>query len=221
MELFGAKLQYEAAMKYYKGSGQGYTRNRRKAFKLFQEAAEAGLVDAMVMLSDMYFKGEGCQRNEKEGLKWLEEAASNGNAEAQYKIGLIYIQKTHKWHGCEWLEKAATQGYVKAMLELGEQYIGFDNNKAIHWLSQPALIYNPRAIYLLAEACEEQEKKELEKNLLDEIYDDFGELISPKFDETKWLEHKQEEIENYQPSKKVKSLYKKALQLYEQKSIIK
>ena len=63
MELFGAKLQYEAGMKYYKGSGQGYTKNRSKAFRLFKEAAEAGLDEAMLQLSKMYELGLGCEQN--------------------------------------------------------------------------------------------------------------------------------------------------------------
>lgn len=56
MELFGAKLQYEAALKYYKGvPSKGYGKNRSKAFKLFKEAAEAGLVEAMFQLGRYYY----------------------------------------------------------------------------------------------------------------------------------------------------------------------
>ena len=205
MPLFGAKLQYEAAMKYYKGSGQGFTRNRSKAFKLFKEAANAGLVEAMLKLSEMYASGEGCIRNLEEASKWLARAAEKGNAEAQYKAAQNAYRSPYV--ALEYYEKAANQGHVDAILELGKLCVNTINNydQAIHWLSQPTLKNNPEAIYYLAKAHIGKEKEALDPyfncECIDEELDIYNEII-----------------EEYQPSNIVKNLYKKALRLYEQQA---
>ena len=217
MELFGAKLQYEAGMKYYKGSGQGYTKNRSKAFRLFKEAAEAGLDEAMLQLSKMYALGEGCAKDHKESLKWLERAANNkGNIEAQYILGMHYINARESILGCEWLEKAAKLGHVQAMLDLGECYLNSLSyyDKAIYWLSQPVLSNHPTALYWLAEAYKRKEINEI-KMFDDEFYDRLDDEYILDFDACqKKYENK---VKDYQPSPKINKIYKKALQLFEEK----
>ncbi len=215
MELFGAKLQYEAGIKYYKGSGQGYTRNRSKAFKLFKEAAEAGLVEAMLQLSKMYALGEGCIKDYNEGLKWLERAANKGNVEAQYQLGREYLNARKSTLGCEWLEKAAKLGHVQAMFDLGECYLNSLSyyDQAIYWLSQPVLSNHPDALYWLAEAYERKEIDEI-KMFDDEFYDYIDDEYILDLDVCqKKYENK---VKEYKPSSKINKIYKKALQLYEQ-----
>ena len=216
MELFGAKLQYEAGLKYYKGSGKGYTRNRSKAFRLFKEAAEAGLDEAMIQLSKMYALGEGCEIDYKESDKWLERAADKGNIEAQYKLGMYYINNRQSTYGCEWLEKAAKQGHVQAMFDLGECYLNSLSyyDQAIYWLSQPVLSNHPNALYWLAEAYKRKEIKEI-KIFDDEFYEYIDDEYIPNFDY--WQEKYNNKLEEYKPSPKINKLYKKALQLFEEK----
>lgn len=214
MELFGAKLQYEAAMKYYKGSGQGFTRNRSKAFKLFKEAAEAGLVEAMMKLSEMYKKGEGCTKDDNEAFVWLVRAADKGNAEAQYQVACSKLDYSYPYSALEYYEKAANQGHTGAIVEMGIIYASklCEYDKAIHWLSQPSLQNNPTAIYYLAKAHENKEKTDLHP--FAELY----ECIDGEHDiyvEKEQNKSNSEKIETYQPSNQVKNLYKKALRFYE------
>jgi TPR repeat protein len=66
-----------------------------RALKHLTVAAEAGLVDAQLMLGIAYYNGGGLYRSNappqhKEGLKWIERAANGGSALAWTWIGWAY-----------------------------------------------------------------------------------------------------------------------------------
>ena len=222
MGLFGAKLQFEAAMKYYKGvPKQGYSKNRQKAFMLCQEAARAGLVEAMVKLSEMYFNAEGCRYDEKMGENWLLRAAELEDAEALFRIGRVYLfswkHKNKAWMGLEYLEKAAQQGHEEAMFVVGDYYVNHTMRleKAIQYLGSPKLKYHPDAIYKLAKAHEGIERQAsfaFESEEMD---------MSALYEATNYEEYMDAYTKLpplYTPSVKVHQMYARALSLYEEKA---
>ena len=193
---------------------------RYKAIKLIKEAAETGLLEAMVKLSDMYLNGKGCNVDCIESKKWMERAASKGDSKAQYEIGKHYLFKRNYGLGCYWLEKAANQGHVQAMFLLGEHYVlhplGVDSfDQAIKWLSKPVFSENSEAVTLLAQAYEDKEKYEHELSftwsfcLDDEI--DFEENCN-------YDTYYQKLEDSFESSQKVVKLYEKALRLHEEKA---
>lgn len=69
------------------------TKSKRKALKLYTEAAEGGVAEAKFNLGLMYLKGEvrnkeSHTRNEEYGLSLVKEAAQEGISEARQMLGL-------------------------------------------------------------------------------------------------------------------------------------
>lgn len=220
MVYLGAKLQYEAAKKYYKGvSNQGYSRNYKKAFFLCQEASEAGLSEAMVLLAKMYENGHGCKRNIKEAIMWLKKAADLGNVDAQYEVGCIYSfgrynTRMNESLGCEYFEKAAKQGHEKSMYYVAEYYYrNKQYEKASAYLSLNVLQQQGYMLYLRAKVEHEWEQEKYYK----QIHDALIEVILKEGYDA--FEEKMENaIATYQPSDKVFCFYQKALQMFEQEA---
>ena len=94
--------------------------------------AEAGSIDAMRYLADIYQKGEGMKKDLAKSRYWSEkvvvvyqEEAAAGAAHAMKQLASIYlhvepIKSSEKWK--EWMVKAAEAGDVNAMVSLGNSY---------------------------------------------------------------------------------------------------
>jgi len=70
--------------------GQGVKKNPVAAEKMFERAAEAGLVTAQADLADMLLKGEAGPPDPKRALPLLESAAAANHPIAQYELAQMY-----------------------------------------------------------------------------------------------------------------------------------
>lgn len=107
---------------YYIGVGV----ETRKAFELFQKAAENGSKEAQRNLGKCYMKGLGVNKLPAEAVKYYKKAAEQGDAEAQYLfatclfIGNAVTQNVKQ--AVEYYQKSAQQEYMKAINDLGVCY---------------------------------------------------------------------------------------------------
>ena len=65
-------------------------RQMDEVVRLWEGAAEQGLVQAPYNLGVMYYHGQGVNVNYKKAIEWLEKAAEQGHADAQYNLGIMY-----------------------------------------------------------------------------------------------------------------------------------
>jgi len=70
--------------------GQGVKKNPAAAEKMFERAAEAGLVTAQADLADMLLKGEAGPPDPKRALPLLESAAAANHPIAQFELAQMY-----------------------------------------------------------------------------------------------------------------------------------
>lgn len=145
--------------------GAGYGQEKKEpesAAGLYQLAAEAGYVPAMLRLAEMLEAGEGAAKDEKGACAAWSKAASQGSAVALWKLAQVHRDGTH---GREKDEKmalkaamdAAVRGSAPAAGLLGESYrkgeLGLmrDALAARTWLQQAAQASDGQASTQLAE----------------------------------------------------------------------
>jgi TPR repeat protein len=142
-----AKSQYDLGMVYYKGKDlpQDYS----EAYRLFRQAAENGLPEAITALGIMTRNGEGEEKNIKEAETLFIKAAEMGNPDAQFNLGIMhYAGETGKVsfeEGAKWFKRAAEQGNVEAMENLGFCYyegsgVKADVSESYFWLKLAATL---------------------------------------------------------------------------------
>ncbi len=116
-----AEQSYASGVRYWKG--QGVAKNLKKAVGYFQDAAEAGNVDAAIALGYAYQKGEGVKQNPEEGMKWFLQAAESGNIDAEYNVGIAYMRgqgiEENKREAAKWFARAALKRDGGAAYNLG------------------------------------------------------------------------------------------------------
>ena len=78
------KNLWKEGLKYL--SGNGVSVNYKKAFALFQEAANLGYSNAQFELGNMLYEGKGCSRNTERAFYWYEKAGKAGNTDALKKL---------------------------------------------------------------------------------------------------------------------------------------
>ena len=120
-----------------------------------QESAEAGNVDAMMLLADEYRKGWDIEADPDAAFLWYTRAAEAGNAQGMTAVGDCYATGT----GTEadigtavmWYAKAAEAGDVNAVMNLGTMYelIG-DYDHAFECYQQAAQAGDEQGMYKLA-----------------------------------------------------------------------
>lgn len=113
------------------------------AHKSLTVLAEAGNMDAVLVLARMYDTGEGGRQNDSLAWSWYQRAAMTGREEAMFRVGEFFesgrgIPASPK-DAAEWFEKAAKKGHVGAMAKAGRIFalgIGVqpDVPKAVPWL---------------------------------------------------------------------------------------
>ena len=73
-----------------------------------------GIVNAQVLLGDMYSRGNGVTRNDEEALRWYRMAADQGHAGAQNNLGWLYDEgrgvPADAMEAARWYRKAAVAG---------------------------------------------------------------------------------------------------------------
>lgn len=147
MELFGARLQFEAAMNYYKGNPvQGYEQDKKKAFFLFEEAANAGFVEAMYQAGMMVYSGDGVAKNCSCAYDWFLKAARKNHLESQKMCGKMLLRgegiPKNLNESFKWYERAALQNDQEAILQTANYYHRYkaDYQKAIDWYKKAIVV---------------------------------------------------------------------------------
>lgn len=70
------------------GKTQTITRDYKKAFALFKQAAEKGHINAQMKIGLMYEQGLGVPKNSGAALEWYKKAADKGSIEAAHKVDI-------------------------------------------------------------------------------------------------------------------------------------
>lgn len=108
--------------------GQGVPKDPMTAARLYEDAAQQGLPDAMYRLGLMYHDGEGVQQNFGNAVYWFYQAAQRGHVEAQAELGRALLmgqgaQQNDK-AAFEWFLVAAKAGDSMAQCAVGILYEG-------------------------------------------------------------------------------------------------
>ena len=82
--------EYELAARLYEG--RGLPRDTQAAAKLFERAANQGLVPAQYRIANIYETGIGAPKDLVMARAWFEKAADRGNAKAMHNVGVYLAQ---------------------------------------------------------------------------------------------------------------------------------
>jgi len=74
--------------------GMGVEQNIKRAFELFQQAAEAGDVDAQYCLGQAYENGQGVAQSDQLAEEWYAKGAAAGDSDAQEILDILR-KRTH------------------------------------------------------------------------------------------------------------------------------
>jgi TPR repeat protein len=128
---------------YY--SGTGVKKNYKKAFALFEEAAEMGYSLGCYNLGDCYYEGNGVWKNYTKAYKWYKKAAEMDDPDGKRGLAQCYllgkgVTKNVK-RGTNLLIEAASEESVQAQMELAKLILKngktIDNlTKAYYWTSK-------------------------------------------------------------------------------------
>lgn len=118
-----------------------------EAFKLFQQAADNGEMEAYFYIGNMYYKGEGVSQDYEEAINWFTKAVEAGDSNAVSKLGTIYLHG----NGVPQDYEKASELFLKAV-DLGNSdgafYLGMmhaeglyysqDYHEALQWFEKAA-----------------------------------------------------------------------------------
>ncbi len=119
--------------------------------KLLQPQADAGRVDALIRLGQMYLKGEGVAADPVLAVRWIRKAADQGSPLAAFELGVFSATgvggPADLAAAAAWYRKAAHQGYADAAFNLAVLYRGGrgverSDALALNW-SDAAIAYQP------------------------------------------------------------------------------
>ncbi|MBO5589910.1 MAG: SEL1-like repeat protein [Acidaminococcaceae bacterium] len=121
--------------------------NYKKAFELYQKAADMGSMDAVAGLGWCYYNGNGVEKDLEKALEYNSEAADAGVARAQNVLGVMYdlgegVNK-NKVKAAELYRLAANKGDANAQCNLGYMYedgvgVPQDFAQAVEWYRKAA-----------------------------------------------------------------------------------
>lgn len=116
---------YYLGRMYQDGLG-GFVVDLPRAERLYHQAAEKGVVEAMLALADLYSRGGGVRPNFGIARIWHEKAARAGNLDAMLLLGKDLAGANglppNYPQARIWFEQAASAGNSEAMRSLGDLY---------------------------------------------------------------------------------------------------
>ncbi|MBZ6078611.1 SEL1-like repeat protein [Microvirga puerhi] len=136
---------YEIALRALEG--RGLPRDPTLALRLFERAAQAGLVPAQERLAIMYDKAIGTPRDVKLASAWYERAAQGGNVRAMHNLATLLAAgisgKPDYATALQWYTEAAQAGVRDSQFNIGVLYargVGArkDPAKAFQWFALAA-----------------------------------------------------------------------------------
>lgn len=133
--------------------GQAYRRGDfAHTIKLLKPQAESGVIEAQIMLGQMYLKGEGVAADPKRAVAWIRKAAEEGSAVAEFELGVFCSTgiggPPDNQTAAAWYRRAAHQHYPDAAYNLADFYHagkGVDRSDpmALNWIDA-GIRYLPR-----------------------------------------------------------------------------
>ncbi len=127
------KGKYELGKVYYFGDYGSTRRNYDEAFKLFEEAANAGHPGAENFLGNMYLDGKGVKVDRAKSIVWYMKAAAAGDKHGHYNLGNAYLKGTplpqDNAQAFAHYLIAAEKGHEKAQAELAILYANGEGTK--------------------------------------------------------------------------------------------
>lgn len=116
-----AKNQYDQAKALLSKPGRDGEATD-KMIKLFEAAAKANYLPAILALGDMYEHGKGVDQHLNDAVKYYRQAAELGDMNTQFKVGSIYLEDNN-FHdvkkAAKYLTDAAEQKHIVAQYKLG------------------------------------------------------------------------------------------------------
>lgn len=152
------KCFYFLAMKYARG--EFFSKDERKAFELFEKAADYRNGNAIFNLGICYKTGKGTEQNYEEAFACFMNAARYIPEEANYQIALCLDEglgtTKDPEQAVEYYREAAELGNTKAMTNLGMHYyygngVDQDYDEAVRWYREAAESGNAIAQYNLGQ----------------------------------------------------------------------
>lgn len=114
--------------------------NVDRAFRLFEEAANAGDAEAQGLEAIAYVTGRGALHNPRIGVDKLRKAAGKGDVRSMIALATAYQTgygaKRSQHYAKLWLRKAARTGDAEAMRRLGVIYRQAKSDSALYWLTR-------------------------------------------------------------------------------------
>jgi TPR repeat protein len=152
-----ATAMFYLGLRYH--TGQGLSRDDKKAVAWYRKAAERGNAMAMCNLAAMCADGQGVPKDEKQAVEWFRKSAELGQPEAMLGLCVLYqhgrgVPKDEK-QAVNWCQKSADLGNTDAMCTLGVMYangegVPKDEKQAVKWYRKGAELGNADAILSLA-----------------------------------------------------------------------
>jgi TPR repeat protein len=147
----GAAQQSSSRDSLYRGwqyqVGSGVSKDPAMAARLYTDAANQNVPDAMYRLALLYRDGNGVAQDSAAALNWFYQAAKQGHSAAQMELGFAFITGTDVRHddvaGFRWLQLAAQAGLPQAEATLGAMYetgrgVAQNESEAAVWFQRAA-----------------------------------------------------------------------------------
>jgi localization factor PodJL len=103
--------------------GVGVARDAALAARLFEKAAESGIVPAQARLGNLYEKGIGVPRDPALARTWYERAGISGNTRAMHNLAVLFAEgidgKPDFASAQRWFQDAAEGGLRDSQFNLG------------------------------------------------------------------------------------------------------
>ncbi|WP_157864157.1 tetratricopeptide repeat protein [Gluconacetobacter diazotrophicus] len=100
--------------------GSGVEKDLSRSRELYRQAAEGGVIKAMMRLSTFLLDGHGGPPNRTAGETWLRRAALKGDWSACRLLGEMYAARHHAYEMRRWYEIGAGHGDPVSIFRLGE-----------------------------------------------------------------------------------------------------
>jgi localization factor PodJL len=112
---------YEVATRLVDGAG--IPRDPALAVRLYEKAAEAGIIPAQARLGNLYEKGIGAPRDLNRARSWYERASIGGNTRAMHNLAVLFAEgidgKPDFASAQRWFQDAAEAGLRDSQFNLG------------------------------------------------------------------------------------------------------
>lgn len=130
-------------------NGYGFHKSRKKAFKMYLQAANLNDIDGYNAVGECYKKGFGCAKSADRALSFYQKSADHGDMTGELNVGLYYLHSSEYKKNPEpaltWLDKAATHDSIEAKRLLQEIYqthnLPYFRKKSVASLREMAFYY--------------------------------------------------------------------------------